>query len=192
LLILSCKITKKEGPQLSKEVILDIGLSSNMNHTEKLTFPNEWLGYWVGDLHIFNEQGLKQTLPMALENSITDVSGQYTWAIIYGADSIAGRRDYMLNEVDKSKGHYIVDEKNGILLDAFLIDNELISVFEVLGNSLTSTYKREGDNLIFEIMMFKSDHTSITGDTIIGMDTIPPVKSFKPVVRQKAVLKRKA
>ena len=66
---------------------------------------------------------------MALESSITDVSGQYTWAIIYGADSIAVRRVYMLNEVDKSKGHYIIDEKNGKLLDTFLIDNELISVF---------------------------------------------------------------
>ena len=57
---------------------------------------------------------------------------------------------------------------------------------------MTSNYKREGDNLIFEIMMFNSDYTSITGDIIIGVYTIPPVKSFKPVVKQKAVLKRKA
>ena len=191
LLIVSCKVSKNEHVVLSKDATEDLVLSSSMNNDVKLTFPHDWLGYWVGDLYIYNEQGLKQILPMALDNSVTDFSGQYTWAIIYGTDSIAGRRDYILNEVDISIGHYVVDEKNGILLDAHLIDNELISVFEVMGNTVSSTYKREGENMIFEIMMFKSDHTNITGDTIIGTDTIPPVKSYKPVIRQKAVLKRK-
>ncbi len=40
-------------------------------------------------------------------------------------------------------------------------------------------------------MMYKSEPTNITGDTIIGIDTIPAVKSFKPIVRQKAVLKKR-
>lgn len=192
LTIFSCKVIHEVNPgtqYLSK----DISVTSN-NPTiaqQELIFPDDWLGYWEGDLCIYNTSGLQQTISMALDNSTTDVEGQYNWAIIYGPDSITGRRDYVLNEVDKNTGHYVVDEKNGIILDAYLIDNELISVFEVMGNSLTSTYRRESDNLYFEIIMYKSQYTSITGDTIIESDTIPAVKSYKPFIKQKAVLRRR-
>ena len=189
--LLSCKMTKQVDSGLTDKDEKVSDASFKEEKDIKLNFPDDWLGFWEGELHIYNEIGLKQSLPMALDNSTTNITGQYTWAIIYGSDSIAGRRDYLLKEVDKSNGHYIVDEKNGILLDAYLIDNELISVFEVMGNSLTSTYKREGNNMIFEIMMYKSQHVSITGDTIIGTDTIPPVKSYKPIVTQKAILTKK-
>ena len=191
LVIVSCKITRNNNSTSinNNTKLIDETPVDNIDRT--LVFPDDWLGYWEGDLHIYNETGLVQTLPMALDNAITEVEGRYTWAIIYGPDSIAGRRDYFLDEIDISKGHYKVDEKNGIFLDAYLFDNELVSVFEVMGNSLTSTYKREGDSLLFDIMMYKSKHSSITGDTIMETDTIPPVKNFKPVVRQKAVLKKR-
>lgn len=191
LAILSCKVTKKGDSGHSRGIVKTSYISQAKTTDNGLVFPDDWLGFWGGDLDIYDQMGLKQSLPMALDNSITDVSGTYTWAIIYGSDSIAGRRDYLLKEIDKSKGHYIVDEKNGILLDAYFIDNELISVFEVMGNTLTSVYKREGNTLVFEITMYKSQHLDITGDTIIGSDTIPPVKNFKPMVRQKAVLNRR-
>ncbi len=138
--MLSCKVTKKDSLGLISENLKTTNISNPEYSKLNLNFPDDWLGFWEGDLHIYDEMGLQQSLPMALDNSITGVKGQFTWAIIYGTDSIAGRRDYLLKEVDKNKGHYMVDEKNGILLDAYLIDNELVSVFEVMGNSLTSTY----------------------------------------------------
>jgi len=155
------------------------------------TFPDDWLGYWEGELTINNTTGTLQKIPMALDQALTDSSGVYTWAIIYGEDTIKGRRDYLLRTVDATKGHYITDERNGILLDAYLIDNELISVFEVMGNQLITKNKREKDNLIFEILMYKSTVANITGDTIINNDTIPPVSSYIPVVTQKAVLSKR-
>ena len=140
LVMLSCKVTKKDSLGLISENLKTTNISNPEYSKLNLNFPDDWLGFWEGDLHIYDEMGLQQSLPMSLDNSITGVKGQFTWAIIYGTDSIAGRRDYLLKEVDKNKGHYMVDEKNGILLDAYLIDNELVSVFEVMGNSLTSTY----------------------------------------------------
>lgn len=186
LFFLSCKTTKDETPLLPK-------FTNEITKTidADLVFPDDWLGYWVGQLNIYDENGLKQSIPMSLDNSKTDSSGVYNWAIIYGADSIAGRRNYFLNTVDVTKGHYVVDEQNGIVLDAFLIDNELISVFEVMGNQLISSYKIEDDYLQFEILMFGSSEISITGDTIINNKDIPIVKSYMPKVVQKARLSKK-
>lgn len=159
---------------------------------QPFVFPNDWLGYWQGDLKIYNVDGLQQTIPMALDNAKTYNDSAFTWAIIYGADTIAGRRDYQLEVVDASKGHYRVDEKNGIILDAYLINDELVSVFDIMGNTLTSTYRRVGTTMEFTIMMYKSDAISTTGDTLYGEEQIPQVNTYKPIVTQKATLHQRS
>jgi len=68
-------------------------------------FPDDWLGYWSGDIDIYNEKGMTMTVPMALDHAVTPKDSVWTWAIIYGEDTIAGRRDYELNIVDSTKGH---------------------------------------------------------------------------------------
>ena len=174
----------------------DIGINKSIDTTmleekQSFNFPEDWLGYWEGELEIFNSKGLQQTIPMALDHRKSDEDGVYIWAIIYGEDTIAGRRDYLLRTVDSSLGHYQTDEKNGIILDAFLMGDELISVFSVMGNNLTSIYERSGDYMNFEILMSKSDTLTVTGNTIEGEETTPEVISFEPRNRQKARLKRR-
>lgn len=153
-------------------------------------FPDDWLGYWTGDLHIYNENGKSMTVPMALDNAPTSIDSIWTWAIIYGEDTIAGRRDYELQVVDRSKGHYIVDEKNSIFLDAFLLDNSLISTFKVGGSYLQSTYELQGEDMLFSISVFPEEEIRTTGDTIHLGEEIPLVYSYKNTVLQKARLRK--
>ncbi len=156
-----------------------------------LIFPEDWLGYWEGELSIYNQKGLSQKIPMALDHKSTDTLGTYGWAIIYGEDVEAGRRDYYLKEIDKDKGHYVTDEKNGILLDAFLLNNRLSSTFEVEGTLITSSYIREGDNMIFEIYVGDTNNPKVTGDTLDIDDEIPVVNSFLSTGYHKAILRKK-
>lgn len=153
-------------------------------------FPDDWLGYWTGDLHIYNESGKTMTVPMALDNATTNIDSVWTWAIIYGEDTIAGRRDYELQLVDQSKGHYVVDEKNSIFLDAFLLNNSLISTFKVAGSYLQSSYELDGDEMIFSINVFPEKEIRTTGDTIYLEEEIPIVYSYKNTVLQKARLRK--
>jgi len=154
-------------------------------------FPDDWLGNWQGDLKIHNVNGLKQTLPMELDLSETDVPGIYTWAITYGEDSIAHKRDYVLKEIDSNKGHYVIDEKNGILIDAYHIHDELSSIFGVMGNTLVNSYRREGDELIFSIKIFPSKEIRVSGDTIMENQKIPEVASFQHTISQIGRLQKK-
>ena len=149
------------------------------------------MGNWTGELEIHDAMGPKQTVPMSLYLSETDTSGIYDWVILYGMDSLSDMRNYVLKEIDKSKGHYMIDEKNGILIDAYFIQNELTSIFAVMGNTLVCSYRREGEELIFAIKIFPSEKIRVTGDTIIENQNIPVVESFQHKSSQVARLRRK-
>ena len=155
------------------------------------TFPESWLGNWVGDLHIYKENKLVQTIPMELEMAAIDTSDHFVWAIIYGEDKIAGRRSYELEVLDAEKGIYRVDEKNSIKLESYLFGNKLFSQFSVMESQLLCTYEKVGDKMIFEIISGSINPISITGKEMINEEEIPEVKTYPITVMQKATLVRK-
>lgn len=172
--------TKSEEGQFAPEVSIK----------KEYQFPEDWLGYWTGNLQIYGPTGLKQTVLMSLDLAITDTVGVYTWAIIYGQDSTVQRRAYQLIEIDTSIGHYLIDEKNGILLDTYHIHDELSSVFEVMGNTLLTSYKLENNEMIFSVKLFPSEAIRVSGDTLIANQEIPKVSSFQLKTTQVARLQK--
>lgn len=152
-----------------------------------MQFPEDWLGRWYGELNIYQGQKINQTLPMQIIVSPSDSTDQYTWSLIYGADSIAGLRAYTIKPINKSIGHYVIDEHNSILIDAYIQSDALISSFDVMGANLTAIYRRQDDELIFEIIVHRSKPIRTTGNT----DEIPKVDAFPVTSYQKAILKRR-
>jgi len=162
-----------------------------INAPEKqISFPEDWMGYWKGDLEIYKKNKLVRTLPMALDHAYTDTIGYYKWAIIYGADTIAGRRDYYLNTVDAAVGHYQTEERNSIFLDSYLFGNQLVAYYDVGTVAIQSTYTRSGDEIHFEILAMGTEPIALTGNQIIAGDTIPEVRSYPVTTKQKAVLRK--
>jgi len=127
---------------------------------------------------------------MELEMAKMDSSDNYIWAIIYGEDKVAGRRAYELEIVDPEKGLYVVDEKNTIKLESYLIANKLICRFEVEGTYLISTYELAGDKMIFEIIAGSATAVSATGGEVFEGEEIPVVNTFPVNVVQRGILKR--
>ena len=153
-------------------------------------FPNAWAGIYQGTLDIYTDKGLQQSVAMELEIAPMDNTDRWIWAITYGPDSIAGRRSYELISVESEKGHYQIDEKNSIILDAFLRGNIFVSRFSVMGNLLDCTYEKLGDEIIFTIVMGKEAGLSDTGGGVIMGDTIPSVHPYLVGVVQRGKLKR--
>ncbi len=177
-----------------------LGLNANAQNSqpekhdqtsESAPFPESWLGNWVGELNIYKENKLVQTLPMELEMLEIDSSNNYVWAIIYGEDKVAGRRSYELEIVDAEKGIYRIDEKNSIKLESYLFGNKLYSQFSVMGSQLLCTYEKVADKMIFEIISGSVEPISITGKEIVEGEEIPEVKTFPINVMQKAILSQK-
>jgi hypothetical protein len=158
---------------------------------EQFSFPDDWLGYWQGDLEIMNGGVVTQTIPMALDYRQEVDSDRYHWAIIYGADTIAGRRDYYLEAIPNDPGHYQIDEQNSIVIDGYHFGDSFVSAFMVQGNHLSSVSRRDGDDMVFEIYMMKDEQGRETGGGIVDSVAMPRVYSYPVTVRQVARLTRR-
>lgn len=142
----------------------------------------QWLGIWKGMLEIHTSEGKKQTIPMELHILATDTAGRYSWKIIYDKSP----RNYTLIAKDVSKGLYVIDENNGIILENRLFSNTFFSCFEVMDNLLSCTYRLEKNRLVFEIFSINKKKSQKTGN--LPEKEIPEVIDYPSQVMQRAIL----
>ena len=149
-------------------------------------FPKKWVGKWKGTLHWY--QGVVEREPVAMELHISplDSADHYSWRMIYGSQQ-SDVRPYILKPFNKEKGHWLIDEKNSIVLDHFLVGDRFSSSFTVQGNTLINNTWLSGDSLIVEFYNMQEKPIAISGG---GDSTIPKVKSYGIRTFQRAVLYR--
>ncbi len=148
-------------------------------------FPTTWAGIWKGDLGIYSKGKKTRTLPMTL--TILPQGDSIQWTIQYDTMDI---RPYTLKLVDKEKGIYRVDEHNSIQLESYLFGQKLISQYTVMGNQITIMEEKQGNTIIFEVLMSKSEPISTTGGQKVNGEEIPQVTTYPVRIYQKALLRR--
>lgn len=151
-------------------------------------FPGRFIGHWEGELLWF-QAGKKEPKKVKMQLIIqpADTAAQYTWQIIYGEKS-DDNRPYLLKPVDTAKGHWVVDERNGIVLDQYWVGNRFTSAFTVQNSTIIDSYWIENDQLIAEFYSISAKPVNTTGGS---SKDIPPVQSYATKSYQKAVLKKK-
>jgi len=143
-----------------------------------------WIGIWKGELNIENSPtGVRNVIPMELHISKSDSAGIWNWRIIY-KDSTQDDRKYLLRSAGENNGKYVIDEKDGILLEANLFGNILISRFEVMNSLLEITYNLDGERILFEVSSSKLQPTSVTQSQAEQIE----VKSYEIISYQTAIL----
>ncbi|RNC87797.1 MAG: hypothetical protein ED556_00995 [Winogradskyella sp.] len=147
-------------------------------------FPDNILGSYKGDLIIKNAKG-EQIIGMEFHIKATDSVGKYDYQIVYIMDGNRQERNYSLITMDASKGEFVVDENNGILLSAKVYDNRLYSVFEVQGNLLFTIEEFYDDHMIFQIIFSKANEKTESGGE---QNNVPSVFSYPISVSQRAKL----
>ena len=123
------------------------------------SFPEECLGVWRGTLYIHSQGALRDSVQTRMTVATTADSSAWTWKTEYFMPKTPVVKDYVLRWSDEQQ-HYLLDEGDGIVLNAYLLNDQLLSTFEVQGSLLTSRYRREGDQLIFEITSGKQTNTT--------------------------------
>lgn len=117
--------------------------------------PPEWLGRWSGKLAIAGPGEKSSEVAVVLKIEPIRSTPDVTWAITYGEGDGAVVRDYRLVPDGLKPGRFRIDEGNGILLDARLVNGVIYSLFEVGGALLAARYELRGDTLRFEVTSSK-------------------------------------
>lgn len=142
--------------------------------SKKFAFPNDWLGNWSGTCKMVypNQPDKFETFEMKLSiNGLKNSPGKWEWKIEYLSSKINEIRNYELIEV--SKGHYTVDEKNGIFLDSFLVlGDTMIDQFDVQSSRVTVKNKLLDTNRIqAEFITFSTQPVRTSGAGNIKVDS---------------------
>ena len=151
------------------------------------SFPKDWIGNWKGEVKWFKTAGdTPQVVKMELRIQPAGTAGQYTWRLIYGTEN-KDDRPYILKPVDTAKGHWLLDEVNGILIDQYYVGGRLSCVFTVMNNTIVNNCWREGDKLVVEFYSVSVSPVSTTGkDT----EDSPIVNTYRVKSFQRAELRR--
>lgn len=151
-------------------------------------FPKDFVGDWRGTMEWTKAGEAKPTLvKMRLKIDKLD-KDSYTYQLSYG-DKEEDTRPYTLRPVNKEKGHWAVDERNGIVLDHFWVGDTLIGVFTVQGNTIISRDRLEGSNLTIEMITYDAAVLNKSGNQ---SPQIPLVTTNRVKSIQRAILKRTA
>lgn len=162
-------------------------LSTSFSQNNSLT-PFE--GIYKGTLEIYQGIKVAHSLPMSLKILPVD-SLTWTFHITYHREGKEDFRPYEIRLIDAEKGHYVIDEHNGILLDSYLNGNCLYEQFAIDDSGIIGTTCFLADNqLSYELIPINMKPIRVSGDTIINGDTIPAVRSYQVYSTQKALLKR--
>jgi hypothetical protein len=154
-------------------------------------FPESWVGKYQGDLMIYGVDSVRMKVDMKLEISKTAKDSIYDWTLTYDMNGKKDVRAYSLKVVDHQKGYYQIDERNSIILDGYLHNNNVFTSFFKVSNSyIIATYTKKEDLLFFEIIAGDGEAVTISGNTNQGEEEIPEVSSYLVNGRQKAVLQK--
>jgi len=154
---------------------------------QKEDFPKSWEGNYKGNLEIYSVDSIAMNIQMNLD-IVHKTDSIYDWTIIYQIKGKEDIRAYELQIVDTKKGHYIIDEKNSIKIDAFYRNRIFTSFFEVMNSYIVATYTKQNNQIVFEIISASGKTTTTTGNTKHDGEDIPEVKTYFVNGRQKAIL----
>lgn len=162
-------------------------LSVTSSGIAQLSFPESWVGNWKGELQWFRTgTTVPQKVSMELRIQKGDSAGHYTWHLIYGS-AAEDSRPYILKPKDAAKGHWVIDELNGIVLDQFWVADKFCGAFTVQNSTIVNNYWIENGKLMIEFYSLGAKPLITTG---LGTEESPKVDSYRVGSYQKAILSR--
>ncbi len=99
---------------------------------------------------------------MQLSIQPTDSAHEFSWHMIYGSPT-QDSRPYTLIAKDTAKGHWTIDENNGIIIDQYFIAGRLTSMSTVQTSTIVNSYWIENGQLHAEFITMYAKPIATTG-----------------------------
>lgn len=101
-------------------------------------------------------------------------------------------KDYVIRKAENGQSKsFILDEKDGIIIDLSLFGNTFYSVFELHETRYISTLSRTSDGIYFHLFVAPNAHPRITSPETNDDDSNGiEVRSYSTTMHQTAILKK--
>lgn len=164
-----------------------LALTAQKKAEKKYRFPADFAGRWKGNLQ-WSQPGKKEPVNVNMELNIlpADSALKYSWQLVYGQAG-EDNRPYILRAVDTAKGHWVVDELNGIVLDQYWTGQKFCGAFTVQNSTIVNNYWIENGQLVVEFISLVAKPIATTGN---GTEESPKVDSYRVSGYQRALLSR--
>ena len=139
-----------------KSIILFLSLFCYSNYgAAQITELNSWVGHFEGLLFLEFPNGKKDSLEIHLDLVSKENPGHFDYKVSFFSEKYGDIvKDYAIKvnpEFDDNK-HFILDEKDGILIDEVLLNNTLYSQYSVAGSNFQTVLRKEKYGLYYEIV----------------------------------------
>ena len=124
-------------------------------------------GFFSGNMLIYKNNRVVDSIPTTLSINAILPDSVWQWKTEYLSAKMPVTKDYKLSVSDRSKGIYLTDEGDSVILYNYLLGNKLYCQFETGSFLLTSTYEFTNDNeIIFEVTAGKKIPGNSTDEII--------------------------
>jgi hypothetical protein len=131
---------------------------------QTMPLPSAWHGTWKGKVVTTTANDKSSEVMVKLRIEPIKGTCDVTWTTTYVDGVKTQVRDYRLVPDSDKPGRFRIDERNGVLLDARLVNGVIYSQFKVGGSVLTARYELRGDILRLEVTSaMPADDKSGTG-----------------------------
>ena len=113
--------------------------------------PRVWHGTWAGNLTVHSQDGASFERGMELAIEPDQDAKNLTWRMVSEFRGRTTVRNYELVAVSGEPGHYEIDEKNGIVLDAWLMGTVLYTYYKDGDVLITARYELRKEGLSMEL-----------------------------------------
>ena len=127
--------------------------------------PESWFGLWKGTIRIDGVARPSQSVDMSLEVTAIPKSSRVNWILMYVAQGKTDVRKYELALVPDQPGRFLMDERNGIVLDHSLVGNTLSSLFQVQNTLLHVSFQLEKDTMRVTMSSYDAQAVRESGAT---------------------------
>lgn len=154
-------------------------------------FPAAWVGRWEGELITTTPpDSARNRVAVAREIAPEPQGGAWRWRTVFNRDTVNGVRPYRLVARDTARGRYVMDEGNGVELDATWVAGTLVSVFQVGSRVLESREEVRGDTLVQDLVWWSATPSGRVRGAGANAEQGAEVLLYRVEGRQRMVMKR--
>ena len=145
----------------------------------------DWEGVYEGQMVIGNVSRPNDSVKVTFEFLPLEGDSTWTYKMTYLSDKYGTIvKDYQVKRVGDGKVNFLLDEKDGIMIEMSLMNDCFYSMFEVLDNIYTTTLRKSGETLFFDLYSSSMNAGSMTKNGAEDPEEVFEVTSYKPALHQ--------